>query len=150
MKELELYKQWLSEYIAVIECHPHVYTLLHEACYGDSVDHEMVKFLLDAGSRPFATDEFGNSALHYLSLEIPLKETAIKLLLDAGAHLDQANSRGFTPLMNFKQLQLKLANDPIPYLDSLCSTFLPLQCLCAQVIRNSAKSEFLQTISLAF
>ena len=136
MKELKLYKKWLSEYIALIECHPHVYTLLHEACYGDSVDHEMVKFLLDAGSCPFATDEFGNSALHYLSQGMTFNGTAVQKLLNAGAHLDQANTRGFTPLMNFKQLQLKLANDPIPYLDSLCSTFLPLQCLCAQVIRK--------------
>ena len=69
--------------------------------------------MLNAGSCPYATDEDGDCSLHYLTQsfiwEVEFNETAMQILLKAGINLDQANAKGVTPLMNLKELKLKLA-----------------------------------------
>ena len=134
-----VFKQWLSSYIALIECHPRVHTLLHAVCKFKPPVSNMIQLLLKAGACPFATDEDGLSPLFYLSHARFFNETAVRLLLNAGAHLDQLNEKGTTPLENLKSLQLQLARKNLsdPYLDSLCNTFFSLQCLCVQAISQS-------------
>ena len=138
-----VFKQWLSSYIALIECHPRVHTLLHAVCKVPQVCQppvsNMIQLLLKAGACPFATDEDGQSPLFYLSHARFFNGTAVRLLLNAGAHLDQLNEKGTTPLDNLKSLQLQLARKNLsdPYLDSLCNTFFSLQCLCAKAIRQN-------------
>ena len=138
-----VFKQWLSSYIALIECHPRVHTLLHAVCKVPQVCQppvsNMIQLLLKAGACPFATDEDGQSPLYYLSHARYFNGTAVRLLLNAGAHLDQLNEKGTTPLENLKSLQLQLARKNLsdPYLDSLCNTFFSLQCLCVQAISQS-------------
>ena len=138
-----MFKQWLTSYIDDIDCHPRVFTLLHAICRFDSRDTNMIQFLLDAGASPFVTDEYGDSPLNYLTKRwLYLNRTAVHLLLNAGAHLDQANDKGESPLENMKSNQLYLAKRnlaPDPYQDYLCNinNFLPLQSLCARVIRQN-------------
>ena len=137
-----VFKQWLTSYIDDIERHPRVFTLLHAVCRFTSRDTNMIEFLLNAGASPLAIDEDGNSPLYYHSMCVTLNKTAVHLLLNGGAHLDQANDRGETPLQNMKRNQLYLAKRnlaPDPYQDYLCNTnnFLPLQSLCARVIRQN-------------
>ena len=99
--------------------------------------------MLDAGSCPFAVNEYGDSPLHRLTTSFIrfnlFNGTAMQILLKAGAHLDQADNRGVTSLMILKKLKLQLAqtNFSSPILDSLCKIFHPLQCLSAQVIRQN-------------
>ena len=138
-----VFKQWLSSYIALIECHPRVHTLLHAVCKVPQVCQppvsNMIQLLLKAGACPFATDEDGQSPLFYLSHARFFNGTAVRLLLNAGAHLDQLNEKSTTPLDNLKSLQLQLARKNLsdPYLDSLCNTFFSLQGLCAKAIRQN-------------
>ena len=139
LEESEEFKQWLSGYIGVVECHPRMFTLLHAVCHCHPQDNNTIQLLLNAGACPIATDKYGNSPLLLLSLARSFNGTAVQLLLDAGAHLDQANDEGITPLNMLKRVQLIIAKQnlaPDPYLHSLCDTFFPLQCLCAQVIRK--------------
>ena len=104
-----------------------------------SIDKNTIQLLLNAGSCPFATDEDGQYPLYYLSLAKSFGGTAVRLLLNAGAHLDQANEEGVTLLKKLKRLQLTLAQKNLfdPYLDSLCNTFFSLQCFCAQAISQN-------------
>ena len=129
-EESIVFKQWLSSYIALIECHPRVHTLLHYVCRCVAsclVDNDLIELLLSAGACPFAVDEDGNAPLHYLSLFFnkwgEFHGTPAQFLLNAGARLDQVNEEGVTPLENLKRLQSTLAqrNLPDPYLDSLCN-----------------------------
>ena len=64
--------------------------------------------------------------------------------MDAGAHLDQANSFGESALEFFKQMQqTNVEHEGITYegyhcdLQPLINSVLPLSCLAAQVIRQN-------------
>ena len=145
--ESKVLKLWLSSYISDIESHPRVFTLLHSVCRDYPQDIETIQLLLNAGASPFSTDEQRNSPLCYLTLAfiktVYFNGTAVQSLLNAGAHLDQANAQGITPLMKLKELKLILAQRNIPpdlYLNSLCNTFIPLTCLSAQVVSKNEMS----------
>ena len=140
------FKQWLSQYMLMMNGLSGVYSPLHFACGHGPVNFgalhrlQVIQLLLEAGANPMATDHNGNSPLHFSLHSDYLKGdnlwTAVQLLLDFGAHLDQPDARGKTPLEMFKQMQLELGKKgrPDPYVDSICNTIFPLQCLCAQVI----------------
>ena len=127
------FEQWLSNYIADINGHSGVLTLLHAAC--DS-QIQFIPLLLAAGADPVATDVKGWAPLHFLlNPRTQHKEgisAFVQLILNAGAHMDQLNSRGQTPLDFYKSLEQR----PDPQLDAIVSKILPfsLRCFCTQVI----------------
>ena len=145
------FKQWLSQYMLMMNGHSGVYSPLHFVC-GDGLIRfgalhriPVIQLLLEAGANPMATNHNGNSPLLLLLChrrkfrDINSHNhlwTAVQLLLNFGAHLDQPNAHGETPLKIFKEKQLNLEKEgrPDPYIDSICNTFFPLPCLCAQVI----------------
>ena len=152
-EETEEFKQWLTQFVNDNNSRFGVRTLLHEACqspvrlnfrFGVSGRRQsrmkFVQLLLDAGSDPSAADERGWSPLHYLFDCNYYEEisTGVQLLLKAGAHMDQLNDDGRTPLDYCKALQVKLNKEgrPNPHLDAFVNSFFPLslQCFCAQVI----------------
>ena len=150
--EIVEFKQWLSQYMLIMNGHSGVYSPLHFVCGNTppvNVDplHQMqiIQLLLEVGANPMATNHNGDFPLRLLLCHRSNFRdingdnhllTAVQLLLDFGAHLDQPDARGKTPLEMFKQMQLELGKKgrPDPYVDSICNTIFPLQCLCAQVI----------------
>ena len=142
------FKQWLSQYILMMNGHSGVYSPLHCICEYNLINTfnriPVIKLLLEAGANPMATDQRGFSPLFYSLYHRHLFRdkngnshhlTAVQLLLDFGAHLDQPTAWK-TPLEMFKEMQLNLEKEgrPDPYIDSICNRVFPLQCLCAQVI----------------
>ena len=148
--EIVEFKQWLVQYVLMMNGHSGVYSPLHFVCgngpVGFAALHRIpvIQLLLEAGANPMATDHNGGSPLLLLLFHRNDSDylkgdnfwTVVQLLLDFGAHLDQPDARGKTPLEMFKQMQLELGKKgrPDPYVDSICNTIFPLQCLCAQVI----------------
>ena len=63
-----------------------------------------VQLFLDSGADVIAKDQNGNTPLHYLAKSRNLSNVSVatKLLLSKGAHLDEGNSSGATPLNYFK------------------------------------------------
>ena len=91
-EETEVFKQWLSSYNSVIEVHFPVCTPLQVVCREYPQDNNMIELLIKVGACPFLMNENGQSPLYNISLARPFNGTAVKLLLNAGAHLDQANA----------------------------------------------------------
>ena len=143
-ESLEL-KQWLFQYMLAVNRHSGVPGPLHSVCLNKNLLNrfQIIQLLLEAGANPMAADHHGNSPLHYLPLlynfDINDARAAVELLLNFGAHLDQSNPEDITPLKMFKAIKLLAEEDgrPDPYLHSLCNTILPLQCYCAQAVRQN-------------
>ena len=132
------FKKWLAGYIKFTNSHPGVSTVLHVSCHTKTV-----QLFLDGKADPNAKDELGNTPLHYLAFNKNFSSnvaTATKLLLVAGAHLDQCNNYGCTALDLFKGRKVYLDQKGLsdPYINALTRTVLPLSCLSAQVIRQNS------------
>ena len=67
----------------------------------------------------------------------------MQILLKAGINLDQANAKGVTPLMNLKELKLKLAQKKIFLTLTLIPCVIPSFLCSAYVQKPSDKIEFL-------
>jgi hypothetical protein len=108
----------------------------------------ILQFFLDAGVDPNATDTNGQAPIHILANhmcgEIKGVPNMLKVLLNAGAHIDQATPDGKTirSILNEQQLHLRrpsyypfesLADNPL-------NVVLPLSCYCAQSIRRNGIS----------
>ena len=132
------FENWLSQYIRDINGHSGVATPLHAAC---RFQLQVIPLSLGAGSDPSAADEKGWAPLHYLFKPFPSDQlnneevifASVELLLDAGAHLNQLNSDGQTPLDFWKCSPFR---GPYPHLDAIVKNVVPfnLSCFSAQVI----------------
>lgn len=86
--------------------------------------------LLLCGADVNACDNLHNTPLHvYLSSSCTYDERILKLLCDAGAHLDYANESRKTPI------DMALNSFPQKLLKSKMK--ISLKCLCARVIRTN-------------
>ena len=137
LEETKEFKQWLGHYQRLINCHSGVCTLLHAVCQLP-FSFQFISLLLGAGADPVASDERGQAPLHYLFRTSEFKinfESAcnkFQLILNAGAHMDQLNSDGKTPMDICKsRLGLKIY--------AIVKRILPLSlsCFCAQVISRN-------------
>lgn len=115
--------------------------LLHVACAALNVQTNVVQLLLQAGTDPNVADLDGNTPLHLLTRTNYgryLNTDVIKLVIDAGGHLDLINKNGTTvlDLLKFRQRHLVVQKiGPNPEIRSLINNVLPLTCCCARVIR---------------
>jgi hypothetical protein len=65
---------------------------------------------------------------------------SVRILLDAGSHVDQSNRRGETILELLKRnrkMQQSFKAPFDPFLESVIDSVLPLTCYCAQSIRKN-------------
>lgn len=95
---------------------------------------EVIQLLLEAGIDPNAVDKDGNTPLLMVAQWpycFAFGTNGVRMLLEAGAHLDQANNEGLTALTVLMRRQ---KNEPELY--SLINHVLPLSCHCANVIRQ--------------
>ena len=142
----EEFQKWLADYIKFTNSHPGVYTILHRTCTKcpPMSTIKIIQLFIDGKTDPNVKDEDGDTPLHYLALNKKFPDVAAaatKLLLGVGAHLDQSNNGGITPLDFFNARKTYLDKKGIvahPYLQKLACTILPLSCLCAQVIRQNS------------
>ena len=159
-EETKEFENWLSQYICHVNCYSGVRTPLHAACepfsfpFGLRYRPELVRMLLRAGADPSAADGEGWSPLHFLLQPIfPWHSdisACVHLLLDTGAHMDQLNSDGCTPMFWGKSHKSQLDEEgrPDQNLDAILKSSLPfsLGCFSAQVIvRNKIPFDKLPT-----
>ena len=136
-----MFTERLSRYIQFTNSHPGViYTLLHAICVHFSpLTIKIAQLFLCGNADLNVKDVNGNTPLHYLAMlfdKFPNVSAAIKMLLDEGAHLDEGNNKGRTPLDYLKFMaEEKQFSDP--HLQELARTVLPLSCSCAQIIRRN-------------
>ena len=103
---------------------------------------DCIRLLLDAGVDPNVVDESGDTPLVILANErLKINIKCIKMMLDAGTHIDQANS---SIDFNFNQrrdsaLEILKSRLHANYsgIFPLINVVLPLKCLCANVIRQN-------------
>ena len=138
------FQKWLASYIKFTNSHPGVLTVLHTICTRSrsTVPIKIIQLFTNGKADPDAQYGNGNTPLHYLGVSKYFSNVAeaTKLLLDVGAHLDQGNKVGVTPLDLFKARKMFLDRNEIsdPYIDALTRTVLPLKCLSSQVIRQNS------------
>ena len=150
------FKRYLSIYIPLLNPYPKVIGRLY---FQSKVQKEFVLIdkIVEAGGNPNAVDidddgyTTGSTPLHFIfrkclrkdyfnrnQFEVgPVEIARIQMLVDAGAHLDQVNSLGDTPLSLFKELEKGRAKKglvEIPELQQAFSKILPLSCYAAQVL----------------
>ena len=135
----------IKKYIKDVDKLPGVRTLIHLlVCSSPEVPIDVLQLLLKAKANPNSVDCKGDTPLHYLShnWHCVNVDKAAKVLVDAGAHLDQSNSFGESALEFFKQMQVKNVKGMRHgsyrcNLRPLINSVLPLSCLAAQVIREN-------------
>ncbi len=119
--------------------------LLHMACDNFNIPTYVIQLLLQAGADPNAPDlKEDNTPLHLLArvnYGRDLNTDAIRLLVDAGGHVDLVNKKGTTVLDMLRlrqkhQLTVYQELSPNPEIQSLINTALPLTCSCARIIRK--------------
>ena len=98
-----MFTERLSRYIQFTNSHPGViYTVLHAICVHFSpLSIKIAQLFLRGKADLNVKDVNGNTPLHYLAMlldKFPNVSAAIKMLLGEGAHLDQGNNKGRTPL----------------------------------------------------
>ena len=109
----------------------------------DRIDKKMLRtvlLLLEAGADPNATDRYGNNALHILAENRSIKTNASKAklnelmtkLIDRGAHLDQVNKYGESPLDVWKRNKNEALLPP----SWSWRNVPPLACLSASTLRR--------------
>ena len=106
--------------------YPYPTTLMHRAINRDS-PFPLVRFLLQCSADANGDDSMGNTPLHSVSLlptENPYLHCLVRLLTDAGGHIDSMNQYGIRPQSLL--LHKDIIKNPLH--------FLSLQCLAAQVI----------------
>ena len=140
------FQKWLSGYFKFTNSHPGVYTILHRTCFKcpPMSTIKIIQLFIVGKVDPNVKNEHGDTPLHCLAHRKQFSDVAVaatKLLLSVGAHLDQSNKKGVTPLDLFKARKTYLDKKglvPDPYIQKLTHTLLPLSCLCAQVIRQNS------------
>lgn len=168
-KESKQFKTSLAHYIHLYEewetDKPYVF---HRACdllylVGQKSNYEQViQLFLEAGADPNALNADGNTPLHCLlpknefqywltnpwdnpnEKDVPIIRSnfiaSVRVLLDAGSHVDQSNRRGETILELLKRnrkMQQSFKAPFDPFLESVIDSVLPLTCYCAQSIRKN-------------
>ena len=142
--------RFLSRYIPLLNQHLNIIGRLYGKIYNKGKLQSMIGLLVKVGSNPNATAVFdddsteGNTPLHLLLMQCdpdvsPSVIALMKLLVNAGAHLDQMNSSRQSPLTLFKELEVKRAEmklPAVPELQNLFRSVLPLSCYSAQVVAN--------------
>ena len=143
-------KRCLSHYISLFNEHPKIIGRLYWHIYNGRQDkfNSLIGLLVEAGSNPNVTAVHrdgrteGNTPLHCLLMQChpnvsPMVIATIKLLVDAGAHLDRVNAKGESPLSLFKKLEARRAEKglaTIPELQYLFYSVRSLQYYSAQVV----------------
>ena len=143
-------KRCLTHYIPLINKEPYIIGRIYGGFYGKDKLIDMIELLVKAGASPNATVVYeyfpnffrddGNTPLHFLlkSCDVsPLMIARMKLLVEAGAHLDQVNLIGQSPVSLFKDMEKKHARlrlPAIPELQCLFYSVLPLKCYAAQAV----------------
>ena len=168
-KESKQFKTSLARYIHLYEewetDKPYVF---HRACnlpylVGQKTNYEQViQLFLEAGADPNAVNADGNTPLQCLlpknefqywltnpwdspnEKDVPIIRSnfiaSVRVLLDAGSHVDQSNRRGETILELLKRnrkMQQSFKAPFDPFLESVIDSVLPLTCYCAQSIRKN-------------
>ena len=98
----------IKKYIKDVDKLPGVRTLIHLLVSSSpEVPIDVLQLLLKAKANPNSVDCKGDTPLHYLSHNFHCDNVneAVKVLVDAGAHLNQENSFGESALEFFKQMQ---------------------------------------------
>ena len=94
---------------------------------------DCIRFLLGVGIDRNAVDEIGDTPL-IIARERPVMDIkCIKIMLDAGAHIDLANEKNFSALNILKSRLNENYFEIFPLINSV----RPLQCRCASVIRQN-------------
>lgn len=167
----ERFKQNLARYIHIYEeWETDKPNLFHRACnlfyvveQKEPDYQQVIRLFLEAGANPNAIDADGNIPLHCLlpkndfeyfltnpwdnpnENDIPVIRSnfieSVRVLLDAGSHVDQSNRRRESVLELLKQNRKK-QNSFIAYssdsrLDDVINSILPLTCYCAQSIQKN-------------
>ena len=145
-------KRCLSHYIPRINVDHYIMGRLYGGFNNKDKLIEMIELLVESGANPYATVIYqvspnlyrydGDTPLHILLIKCNCNVTPemiarIKLLVEAGAHLDQLNSIGQSPLSIFKLLERKRAEKKlaaIPELQHLFYSVLPLKCYASQTV----------------
>ena len=131
------FEQWLGNYISKVNGYSGVLTLLHAAC---DRQIQFIPLLLVSGADPVWTDEKGWALFHFslnrLAWHKDGVSASVQFILNAGAHMDQLNSRGQAPLCFFlipwavpwsRTRCHCRQNPPIPSPVFLCSSYLQKQ-----------------------
>ena len=134
----------IKQYINDVNKLPGVRTLIHLlVCSSPEIPIDILQLLLKANANPSAADCKGDTPVHYLShnWHCTNVDKAAEVLMNAGAHLDQANSFGESALDFFKQMHVKNVEgrrfkDHNCDLRPLVHSVLPLCCYAARVIRK--------------
>lgn len=87
---------------------------------------DIFSLVVDVSRNLDIRDLCGNTALHLIFKQTPLRLSMVSYLLKRGAHLDLANEDGLTPL--------DYSNSP----NKFKAKYLSLQCLCAQTIAKES------------
>ncbi len=133
------FKKCLVDYVRFMNRRNSVSNILHMACSClNKIPIQLIQLFLEAGANPNATDELGHTALHILAFYSFSRNriSVAYMLFEAGAHLDQPNTNGETPLELFRRMQRTQEGRTDPIWHSLVNTVLPLTCYCAQVIHK--------------
>ena len=140
-QENDLFRQSVAHFISLDH---RIYlrrNLLHMICLMSPVPIDVIQLLLELGADPNATDEEGHTSLHLLvkNHSEHVNTNAVRLLMDFGGHLDQANKFGTTVLERLKYRMRHLLRMGVydPNLKSLINNMLPLSCCSARVIRQN-------------
>ena len=144
-EECQQLKQWLYRYIHFD------YTegvkggnLLHWTCSARKIPLNLVRLLLEVKANHNALDYLGRTPLHIVASNWYSHANVVEvanLLMDAGSHLNQADTNGVTSLQLFQRMHRQFSADgllgTVLNLEELIHPgVLPLTCYCAQSIRK--------------
>jgi hypothetical protein len=107
-----------------------------------TVRAEIVTFFLDNGADPKSLDRSGQSPLHILAGKCQPNSNELffevfQAVLEAGGHLDQATPDGKTVIAVLMDKKKQFQDESLdPRVDHWINTVMPLECYCAQKIRQ--------------
>ncbi|KAI2808407.1 Protein fem-1 C [Blomia tropicalis] len=129
------FQKSIYEFLSFEPRSAHSYTLLHVLCIISCSEllsnfktplQDIFRLVVDVNSNLDSIDIGGNTALHFLFIQLNAKREMIDYLLKSGAHLDLRNEDGLNPLDYIGQSER----------NKYKVRFLSLQCLCTNVIVN--------------